>query len=153
MGTLANLLTGQQELLLDLEKMDIELVLHGQDAVLTAMSVQSALIEEIKQWQLEDEFMKKICVEIETKPRPGFILENSVLKFKDRLCVANVLEIKRSIIEEAHMSRFSLHPDYHELMLDDNLIYEEKPIQILDRQVKQLRNKTIPMLKVKWEEL
>lgn len=42
--------------------------------------------------------------------------------------------------------------DYHEHTLDDNLVYEEKPFQILDRQLKQLRNKAIPMVKVEWQE-
>ena len=32
----------------------------------------------------------------------------------------------------------------------ENLTYEEHLIQILDRQVKQLRNKSIPLVKVLW---
>ncbi|XP_028059517.1 uncharacterized protein LOC114263210 [Camellia sinensis] len=42
--------------------------------------------------------------------------------------------------------------DYHQIMLDNDMVYEEKPIQILDQQVKQLRNKTILMVKVEWRE-
>ncbi|XP_028109407.1 uncharacterized protein LOC114308116 [Camellia sinensis] len=42
--------------------------------------------------------------------------------------------------------------DYHWIALDDDMIYKEWPVQIIDRQVKQLRNKTIPMVKVKWRE-
>ncbi|XP_028057521.1 uncharacterized protein LOC114261443 [Camellia sinensis] len=42
--------------------------------------------------------------------------------------------------------------DYHQIILDDDMVYEEKPIQILDWQVKQLRNKTILMVKVEWRE-
>ena len=30
--------------------------------------------------------------------------------------------------------------------------YDEWPVQIVDRQVKQLRSKTIPMVKVEWKE-
>ena len=32
-----------------------------------------------------------------------------------------------------------------------DLTYEEKPIRILDREEKVLRNKTIPMVKVLWQ--
>lgn len=43
----------------------------------------------------------------------------------------------------------------HILSLEDvdlveNLVYEERPVQILDRKVKELRNKSIPLVKVLW---
>ena len=41
--------------------------------------------------------------------------------------------------------------DYHQIELDDKLICEVKPIRISDRQVKQLRNREIPMVKVEWQ--
>jgi len=31
-----------------------------------------------------------------------------------------------------------------------DLVYEEQPIQILDRRIKQLRNKQIPLVNVLW---
>ena len=48
------------------------------------------------------------------------------------------------------------HPDpSHVLQLenvkiDEALAYEEKPIKILDRKMKELRNKRIPLVKVLW---
>ncbi|XP_028095884.1 uncharacterized protein LOC114295785 [Camellia sinensis] len=42
--------------------------------------------------------------------------------------------------------------DYHRIALDEDMMYEKWPVQIIDRQVKQLRNKTIPMVKVEWRE-
>ncbi|XP_028062714.1 uncharacterized protein LOC114266032 [Camellia sinensis] len=42
--------------------------------------------------------------------------------------------------------------DHHRIALDENMIYGEWPVQINDRQMKQLRNKTIPMVKVEWKE-
>ncbi|XP_028086187.1 uncharacterized protein LOC114287105 [Camellia sinensis] len=46
---------------------------------------------------------------METKSRPGFSLEAQLLKFKGRLCVPNVPEIKGKVLEEAHKSRFAMH--------------------------------------------
>ena len=37
-----------------------------------------------------------------------------------------------------------------ELQLTEDLSYNEEPIEILDRQIKKLRNKEIPIVKVKW---
>ncbi|XP_028063912.1 uncharacterized protein LOC114267122 [Camellia sinensis] len=42
--------------------------------------------------------------------------------------------------------------DYHRIALDEDMMYEEWPVQIIDWQVKQLRNKNIPMMKVEWRE-
>ncbi|XP_028063556.1 uncharacterized protein LOC114266814 [Camellia sinensis] len=80
-GNLSCLLTGQKELLCDLEKNEIEVVLREQGGVLAAIFAQLAIIEEVREKQLQDEFLKKIVDEIDSKPRPGFVLENKVLKF------------------------------------------------------------------------
>ena len=34
--------------------------------------------------------------------------------------------------------------------MDPNLSYEELPVQILDKRVKELRNKKIPLVKILW---
>ena len=39
---------------------------------------------------------------------------------------------------------------YEGLELDQDLSYEERPVQLLDRKDKVLRNKTIPLVKVLW---
>ncbi|XP_028063480.1 uncharacterized protein LOC114266757 [Camellia sinensis] len=42
--------------------------------------------------------------------------------------------------------------NHHRIALDENMEYEEWPEQIIDRKVKQLRNKSIPMVKEKLKE-
>ncbi|XP_027181983.1 uncharacterized protein LOC113780376 [Coffea eugenioides] len=37
-----------------------------------------------------------------------------------------------------------------EIELDEALTYEERPVQVLDRRIKELRNKQIPLVKVMW---
>ncbi|GMP59602.1 hypothetical protein CsSME_00022824 [Camellia sinensis var. sinensis] len=108
-GNLDCLLTGQKELLCDLENSKIEIVLREQCGTITAISVQPALIEEIKEKQQLDDFLKRIIEEKETKPRPGFKFENNVLKFQERLCVPNDSELKRRVLQEGHNSKFSIH--------------------------------------------
>ena len=39
---------------------------------------------------------------------------------------------------------------YEQLSVDPQLVYEEKPVMILDRKEKVLRNKTVPLVKVQW---
>ena len=37
-----------------------------------------------------------------------------------------------------------------EIEIDESLTYKEKPVQLLDRKVKELRNKQIPLVKILW---
>ena len=104
------MVTGQNELANELVKMELDLVLHGHEALMAPVMAQPTFIEEIKLHQMEDESLKKIYDELETKPKPGFTLANSVLKFQNRICVPNVLELKRKLMEEAPASKFSMHP-------------------------------------------
>ena len=36
------------------------------------------------------------------------------------------------------------------LQLEEDLTYEERPIQILDKTIKELKNKRIPLVKILW---
>ncbi|KAA0033749.1 pol protein [Cucumis melo var. makuwa] len=40
--------------------------------------------------------------------------------------------------------------DYEPLEIDENLSYVEQPVEVLTREVKTLRNKQIPLVKVLW---
>ena len=40
--------------------------------------------------------------------------------------------------------------DFNTIHLDNNLGYEEEPVAIVDRQVRQLRSKKISAVKVQW---
>ena len=109
-GNLAYLLTGQKELLCDIEKFEVEIVLREQGGTLAAISAQPALIEEIKEKQYQDDFLRKIIDERESKPRPNFKFESNVLKFHVRLCVPNDSELKRRVLQEGHNSKLFIHP-------------------------------------------
>ena len=43
-------------------------------------------------------------------PKPDFTLRNKAIKFQDPLCVLNIPEIKRYVLEEAHNTNFTMHP-------------------------------------------
>ncbi|KAK8701451.1 hypothetical protein V6N13_019838 [Hibiscus sabdariffa] len=50
--------------------------------------------------------------------------------------------------EEKIRPYHTLEPE--EVELNPDLSYEEEPVQILDREVKRLRNKSVPLVKVLW---
>ena len=59
--------------------------------------------------------------------------------------VFHVSMLKKYIPDSSHVL------DYKPLQLEGDLTYEECPIQILDRKIKDLRNKKILLVKVLWQ--
>ncbi|XP_028092292.1 uncharacterized protein LOC114292505 [Camellia sinensis] len=75
----------------------------------SAISAQSTIIEEIREKQLQDEFLKMIVNDIDTKPRPGFVIEKNVLMFHNRLCVPDCSELRKRVMTKAYSLKFAMH--------------------------------------------
>ncbi|XP_031275100.1 uncharacterized protein LOC116133551 [Pistacia vera] len=85
-----------------------------------------------------------------------------VLSFRSRICIPQDAELRKKILTEAHDTPYTAHPiatkmyvsepshilKAEEMELEENLVYEEFPIQILDKKVIELRNKSITLVKV-----
>ena len=80
-----------------MERMEIEVVALGTNMMLTAMIAQPTLIEVVKQRQSKDPYLWKIYEELGTNPKPDFTLQNGALKFRDRICVPEIPEIRRQV--------------------------------------------------------
>ena len=80
------------------------------------------------------------------------------MKFFNLGNVAYRLELPPSLSRIHNIFHVSMFKKYHSdlshilqpenIEIDETLTYEEKPIKILDRKVKELRNKRIPLVKV-----
>ena len=60
--------------------------------------------------------------------------------------VFHVSQLRRYIRDESHVL------DYSELELQPDLSYTEQPMVIMDRSVKTLKNRTIPLVLVSWNK-
>nr|KYP56354.1 Transposon Ty3-I Gag-Pol polyprotein [Cajanus cajan] len=78
---------------------------------LGALRVTNSLIDEIREGQKVDPFLlsqvEKLNQGVESEFRVGV---DGVLRFKDRLCIPSVPELKRAILEEGHRNSLSIHP-------------------------------------------
>jgi len=59
--------------------------------------------------------------------------------------IFHVSQLKKYVPDPSHI----LESDF--IQVKENLSFEVKPIRILDSQVKQLRGRSIPMVKVLWD--
>ena len=41
--------------------------------------------------------------------------------------------------------------DFSDIEVNNNVTYNEGPVRVLDREVKKLRNKGIPLVKIQWK--
>ena len=89
-GFSAALLTTQKEIIKDLERMGIEIVMGDSQVFMASLTIQPTLIEKIKGSQVDDAQIVKIIEEVQEGKRPGFNVSNDgVLRFGNRLCVPN----------------------------------------------------------------
>ena len=71
-----------------------------------------------------------------------------------RLALPPELENIHSVFHVSMLRRYRLNPSHvvstETIELKPDLTYEEEPVEILAREVKELRNKKIPLVKVLW---
>jgi len=71
-----------------------------------------------------------------------------------RLALPPELDKIHNVFHASMLRRYRSDPSHvisrEEIEVQPNLTYEEEPIQILAREVKELRNKQIPLVKVLW---
>lgn len=77
------------------------------------------LLERIKVAQEEYSHFQKIHQEVEASSQVQFRThEDGSLRFGDRVCVLDNVELKKEIMEEAHYSNYSVHPSSTKMYKD-----------------------------------
>ncbi|XP_039121058.1 uncharacterized protein LOC120257840 [Dioscorea cayenensis subsp. rotundata] len=105
------LITSQRSILEEIRRMELQIVLPSASASLANMMLRPTLLERIKIAQEKDDYLQKIRQEAKDGSQGQFrIHEDGLIRFGDRICVPNALDLKKEILEEAHFSSYSIHP-------------------------------------------
>jgi hypothetical protein len=92
----------------EMEKLNLGTIQQG---TLTNVKLESVLLQIIIDAQRTDKGMKYIYEKIEVGTANCFRKDNQgVIWFKDRIVVQKDVEIRQQILDEAHLSRYSIHP-------------------------------------------
>jgi hypothetical protein len=94
----------------EMRMLNLELVEHGK---FHAVSIESPLHERIAISQLVDEEIRKIKQKLEERdPKYDYFRrdDKGVVWFGQRLVVPRDQDIKKEILDEAHLSKFTIHP-------------------------------------------
>ena len=92
------------------EELELEVV-DSIDAILATLVLQPSLIDRIKGGQEADAKLSGLKTRVINGEMEEFrVQDDGSVWFHDRLCVPQDSELKREVLEEAHRSRFSIHP-------------------------------------------
>jgi hypothetical protein len=100
----------------ELEKLNIGIVLQGQ---LTNVTMESTIKDQIISAQRKNSGIVHIKEKVRTDQHTDFSIDDTdVLWLKNRLVVPKVLELRQLILDEAHNTRFSIHPGSNKMYQD-----------------------------------
>ena len=102
----------------EMEKLNLVMIAEG---TLTNITLTPTLRDQIIATQRNDVGMGKIRQRLsENDPRVQCFHQDSegVLWFKNRLVVPKDLELRKQILDEAHLSRYSIHPSSNKMYQD-----------------------------------
>nr|CAD1838520.1 unnamed protein product [Ananas comosus var. bracteatus] len=135
------LVVTQPPLIEQMKRLELEVVAPDTPLRLMTLVVQPTLLERIKEKQVHDVELQKIRAKIVDGYTGDFLVDNQgMLRFRGRICVP-----VEDILQEAHRAPYAIP-----LELREDLSFEEQPVRIFAREVKKLRNRDIPYVKVLW---
>jgi hypothetical protein len=92
----------------EMEKLNLGMIQHG---TLTQLKLESIILQRIIDAQRTDKDMKYIHEKMEAGKANFFRKDDQVvIWFKDRIVVPKDVEVHQQILDEAHLSRYSIHP-------------------------------------------
>ena len=123
--TMAHIHAVYVPLLLDMKAMRISLNYDSCGALLASFVVRPTLVDQIRGKQMQDEeLVKEVNKIMNGEIGENFcISQDGVLKMKGRVCVPDVEDLRKLILEEAHCSAYAMHPVLRCIELSRKIIY------------------------------
>ena len=109
--SLAYIRTAYVPILMEMRTLGLDLNYNGYGALLASFVVRPSLVDQIRGRQMQDE---KLVIEIQKimnrEANEGFsITQDGMLTLRGRICVPDVDDLKKLIMEEAHCSAYAMH--------------------------------------------
>jgi hypothetical protein len=100
-----------------MENLNLGMIQHG---TLNQLKLESVLLQRIIDAQKDDKGMRHIHEKIEARKAKCFRKDDQgIVWFNNRIVVPKNEEVRQQILDEAHLSRYSIHPGsakmYHDL--------------------------------------
>ncbi|KAK8931451.1 hypothetical protein KSP39_PZI016502 [Platanthera zijinensis] len=119
-GSCFYLLTQQEELVRELERLDIVVVPRGSfgSAWLSWMEISCDIRDRIRTAIPLDPKMAEIWISVQSGQKERFSIQDELLFHDGRVCIPDVSHLREDILFEAHNSRYSIHPGSSKMYAD-----------------------------------
>nr|CAN61139.1 hypothetical protein VITISV_009489 [Vitis vinifera] len=118
-GSLTAIRGCQRQLLEDLRSLQVHMRVLDSGALIANFRVQPDLVGRIKALQKNDLNLVQLMEEVKKGSKLDFVLsDDGILRFGTRLCVPNDEDLRRELLEEAHCSKFAIHPERTKMYKD-----------------------------------
>ncbi|GAU46655.1 hypothetical protein TSUD_281460 [Trifolium subterraneum] len=108
---MSSLMAKELELIEEFRDLSLVCEVTSNSVKLGMLKLTNPFLEKIRECQQEDEkLMKRVALVIEGQENDFKIDENGVVKFRGRVCVPDVPELKKMIFDEGHKGGLSIHP-------------------------------------------
>ncbi|GAU51960.1 hypothetical protein TSUD_417460 [Trifolium subterraneum] len=108
---MSSLMAKELELIEEFRDLSLVCEVTSNSVKLGMLKLTNPFLEKIRECQKEDEkLMKRVALVIEGQENDFKMDEDGVVKFRGRVCVPDVPELKKMIFDEGHKSGLSIHP-------------------------------------------
>ncbi|GAU51023.1 hypothetical protein TSUD_411670 [Trifolium subterraneum] len=108
---MSSLMAKELELIEEFRDLSLVCEVTSNSVKLGMLKLTNPFLEKIRECQKEDEkLMKRVALVIEGQENDFKMDENGVVRFRGRVCVPDVSELKKMILDEGHKSGLSIHP-------------------------------------------
>jgi hypothetical protein len=102
-GSVSAMFTTKNELLFDLERAGIEMMVGEIQSHMSSLTLELTLMEQIRTTQLSDNEITRSREEVEKWVQLDFhVVGDGMLKFRNQVCIPNDVELMRVILSKAH---------------------------------------------------
>ena len=110
-SSLAQLKAEYLTMLVELRSMGVSLETIESGTLVAAFHVRPVLVDRVRDLQAQEPYLMKLRSKIKAGQQSDFTLRgDGTLALGQRLCVPDVIELKKEIMEEAHSSAYVMHP-------------------------------------------
>ncbi|KAJ8764022.1 hypothetical protein K2173_004903 [Erythroxylum novogranatense] len=96
--------------LIQLRALNVQLTLEQDGALLATLKLRPMLLDRIRRVQDKDPALVRLIERARSDRDSDFELRDGTLWMGQRLCVPDVDDLRREILEEAHMAAYAMHP-------------------------------------------
>ncbi|GAU10407.1 hypothetical protein TSUD_417730 [Trifolium subterraneum] len=108
---MASLMAKELELIEEFRDLSLVCEVTSNSVKLGMLKLTNPFLKKIRECQKEDEkLMKRVALVIDGRENDFKVDENGVVRFRGRVCVPDVPELKNMIFDEGHKSGLSIHP-------------------------------------------